>query len=72
MKLIGVTGKGGAGKTTFANLFETKENIGVIHIDDIVNEFKDQKFSIFMNKNNKGQKAKIKPGIKMFLFKNKF
>ena len=72
MKLIGVTGKGGAGKTTFVNLFETKENIGVIHIDDIVNEFKDQKFSIFMNKNNKGQKAKIKPGIKMFLFKNKF
>ena len=37
MKLIGVTGKSGAGKTTFSNyLKENSKDIEVIHIDDLI------------------------------------
>ena len=31
MKLVGVMGNGGSGKTTFTNYLENKENVGVIH-----------------------------------------
>ena len=38
MKLIGVTGKAGSGKTTFSNMLAEKDNIGVIHVDDILKQ----------------------------------
>lgn len=72
MKLIGVTGKAGAGKTTFANYFEKKSNIGVIHVDDIMNEFKKRRFSLFMKDDKHGEKTEIKSGLKFFIYNNKF
>ena len=40
MIYIGVTGKSGAGKSTFSDFWSTKSNVGVIHFDDIVDEVK--------------------------------
>ena len=40
LKLIGVTGKSGAGKTTFANILAQKNGIGVIHIDEVLRKVK--------------------------------
>ena len=39
MKIIGVMGNGGSGKTTFTTYFEQKTNVGVIHVDDILGDF---------------------------------
>lgn len=44
MKIIGVTGKSGAGKTTFASFLGERKNVGVIHIDNIMNNIKEEKF----------------------------
>ncbi len=35
MKLIGITGKTGSGKTTLSNMIAINENVGVIHVDEI-------------------------------------
>lgn len=44
MKIIGVTGMSGAGKTTFSNLLGERKNVGVIHLDNLINGVKDDKF----------------------------
>ena len=71
MKLIGVTGKSGAGKTTFSNMLSEKSNIGVIHIDEILTEIKLKYFKLFMKNNNKGEKTKVNSKLKIFIYKNK-
>lgn len=71
MKLIGVTGKAGAGKTTFTNYFEKKSNIGAIHVDEIMNDIKKKRLSFFMKKDKHGEKTEIKSGLKFFIYKNK-
>lgn len=71
MKLIGVTGKSGAGKTTFSNMLAEKSNIGVIHIDEILTEIKLKYFKLFMKNNNKGEKIKVDSKLKIFIYKNK-
>ena len=40
MKLIGITGKAGAGKTTISNIMAQNYNVGVIHVDDVLKEVK--------------------------------
>ena len=42
MKLIGIMGKSGAGKTTLSNMLQKDESIGVIHLDAVIqmNEIK--------------------------------
>lgn len=44
MKIIGITGKSGAGKTSLANFFDERPNVGVIHLDNILNGIKEDKF----------------------------
>ena len=44
MRIIGVTGMSGAGKTTFSNLLGERKNVGVIHLDELVDGIKDDKF----------------------------
>ena len=55
MQLIGILGKGGAGKTTFANMLAENKNVGVIHMDYMFDDFKKKKiFSRFTRNVNYG------------------
>lgn len=72
MKLIGVTGKSGAGKTTFSDMLAENSNIGVIHIDDILKEFKLKYFKPFLSQDKNGEKTKINSNLKKMLYSNKF
>lgn len=71
MRLIGVTGKSGAGKTTFSNMLAQKDNIGVIHVDDILREIKLKYFELLMKEDKNGEKTKVDSKMKMVLYKNK-
>lgn len=71
MKLIGITGKSGAGKTTFSNIMAKHEDVGVIHIDDLLREIKLKYFKSLMQKSNTGEKTKVNSGLKMLLYKNR-
>ena len=71
MIYIGVTGKSGAGKSTFSNFWATKSNVGVIHFDDLVDEFKMKYFKFFMEKNNEDKPVKVNSKLKKFLYSNK-
>lgn len=78
MKLIGVTGKPGSGKTTFSEHLEKRENVGVIHVDDILGNFKKKYFGAFLqskeknNTENTKHNPKLKSNFKELFFKNKF
>ena len=72
MKLIGVTGKSGAGKTTFSNILAEKNNIGVIHVDDIIKKIKLKYLSFLATKEIDVENKRINPKLKIFIFKNKF
>lgn len=77
MKLIGVTGKSGAGKTTFSNLFADKDKAGVIHVDDLVGEIKKKYFKMFLQPKenntteNTRKNPKLQVGAKKFFYRNK-
>lgn len=77
MKLIGVMGNGGSGKTTFTSHLEKRENIGVIHIDDLVGEVKKKYFKMFLQpkENNTTENTqanpKLKSGAKKFFYRNR-
>ena len=72
MKLIGITGKSGAGKTTFSDyLAKNSKDIGIIHVDDLIKELKLKYFKFLMEENNKGEKVKVDSRLKKFLYKNK-
>lgn len=72
MKLIGITGKAGAGKTTFSDyLAKNSKDIGIIHVDDLIKELKLKYFKFLMKKDNKGEKVKVDSRLKKFLYKNK-
>lgn len=64
MIYIGVTGKPGAGKTTFSNFWAEKSNVGVIHVDERVNEIKLKYLGPFMTNDKNNEKIKVKPGLK--------
>lgn len=77
MKLIGVMGNGGSGKTTFTNHLEKRRNVGVIHVDDLVCEVKKKYFKMFLQakENNTTENTqanpKLKSGAKKFFYRNK-
>lgn len=53
MKIIGVTGKSGAGKTTFSSAFGERKNVGVIHLDNVMADIKEEKFQDKIRERNK-------------------
>lgn len=71
MKLIGITGKAGAGKTTISNIIAQNNNVGVIHVDDVLKDVKLKYLKLFMDTDNKGEKTKVNGKLKMLLFRNK-
>ena len=72
MKLIGVTGKSGAGKTTFSNyLKENSKDIEVIHIDDLLRDIKLKYFKFLMKEDKNGEKTKVDYKLKNCLYKAK-
>ena len=70
MKIIGITGKAGAGKTTFSNYLGTKEGIGVIHIDDLFSEIKSKYLKFLMNENKEKATTKLRSNHKTRLYTN--
>ena len=78
MKLIGVMGNSGSGKTTFTEYLETKQSVGVIHVDSITSDIKKRYFRIFLqgkDKNNTEStknNPKVKLGAKAVFYKSKF
>ncbi len=71
VKLIGVTGKSGSGKTTFSDRMGENENIGVIHIDDLLKDIKLKYFKRLMDIDQNGEKTKVRTGMKKFLYENR-
>ena len=81
MKLIGVTGRPGAGKTTFSEMLASHPDMGLIHVDDLVRDIKYKYFKLFLkrDKDNNIQKCgatlddpKLKNGAKKFFYSNKY
>lgn len=78
MKIIGVTGNSGAGKTTFTEYFNTKPSIGVIHVDELTCSVKRKYFSMFLQAKEKNttentkRNPKLKSEVKAIFYKNKF
>ena len=77
MKLIGVMGNSGSGKTTFTEYLETKPSVGVIHVDAITSDVKKKFFRPFLqpkeNNNTESTKnnPKVKMGAKAIFYKNR-
>lgn len=77
MKLIGVMGNSGSGKTTFTEHLGKRENVGVIHVDDLVGDVKRRYFKLFLQpeKNNTTESTKANPklksGSKKFFYRNR-
>ena len=78
MKLIGVMGNSGSGKTTFTEYLETKQSVGVIHVDSITSDIKKKYFRPFLQGKDKNitestkNNPKVKMGAKAIFYKNKF
>ncbi len=78
MKLIGVMGNSGSGKTTFTEYLGTKQSVGVIHVDSITSDIKKKYFRLFLQGKDKNttestkNNPKVKIGAKVFFYKNKF
>lgn len=78
MKLIGVMGNSGSGKTTFTDYLASKKSVGVVHVDEIVGDIKRKYFKLFLQpeKNNTTESTKKNPklntNIKEFFYKNKY
>lgn len=72
MKLIGITGKPGAGKTTISNMLAEHKDVGVIHVDELVDEVKLKYFKFLMKENADGKKVKLDPKLKKALLQNRF
>ena len=78
MKLIGVMGNSGSGKTTFTEYLETKASVGVIHVDSITSDIKKKYFRPFLQGKDKNttestkNNPKVKMGAKAIFYKNKF
>ena len=72
MNLVGVTGKSGAGKTTFSNyLKENSKDIEVIHIDDLLRDIKLKYFKFLMKEDKNGEKTKVDSKLKNYIYKTK-
>lgn len=79
MKLIGITGMSGAGKTTFSDMLENNPDVGVIHVDNIVHDIKEKTYNSFRghllkkdrNETKKCEEVRIKPGLKDKIMNNR-
>ena len=77
MKLIGVMGNSGSGKTTFTEYLGTKSTVGVIHVDKLTGEVKKKYFWAFLQGKDKNttentkNNPKLRPGAKAIFYKNK-
>ena len=77
MKLIGVMGNSGTGKTTFTEYLSTKPTVGVIHVDKLTGEVKKKYFRMFLQGNDKNTtettktNPKLIPGAKAIFYRNK-
>jgi len=72
MKLIGITGKAGAGKTTLSDMIGENPNVGVIHIDELFEKVKKEKLSKMMENDTNGKPVAIKKNIRKILYGNKY
>ncbi len=59
MKLIGVTGRSGAGKTTFSCMLAAHDSVGLIHVDDLVGDVKYKYFKRFLKRDENNQIEKL-------------
>ena len=66
MKLIGIMGNAGSGKTTFTEHLDKRKNVGVIHVDNLVGNIKRKYFKLFLQKkeNNTTPTTKANPKLK--------
>lgn len=78
MKIVGVTGSSGSGKTTFSNFWKEKESVRVIHVDDLVSHVKKKYFGAFLDKSRSRkeessdeQNPTLKLGAKKLFYGNK-
>lgn len=77
MKIVGVMGNSGAGKTTFSNLLGKREDVGVIHVDDFIADVKRKYFKMFLESKkenpieNTRNNPKLKSEVKKFFYNNK-
>lgn len=77
LKIIGITGKSGAGKTEFSKYLSEKDSVGVIHADDLLSVAKKKYFGAFLQAKEKGteelssKNPKLKVGAKKFFYSNK-
>ena len=76
MKLIGIMGNSGSGKTTFTEYLETKESVGVIHIDSLTCNIKKKYFKLFLQPKEKNStendNPRVKREVKAAFYKNKY
>lgn len=76
MKLIGVMGNSGSGKTTFTEYLGTKPSVGVIHVDQLTGEVKKKYFRPFLQGADKNTteatktNPKLRPEAKAIFYKN--
>lgn len=75
MKIIGITGKAGTGKTTLSNILAENENIRVIHLDYLLDDIKNNK--ILQNVTTKNERKEgdklhesklLKEGISNYIY----
>lgn len=71
MIYIGVTGKPGAGKTSFTEFWSYKSNVGVIHFDELVDNAKIKYFRPFMSKTHDNKPTKVNPRLKRIIYSNR-
>lgn len=77
MRLIGVMGNSGSGKTTFTEYLETKHSVGVIHVDSITSDIKKKYFRLFLQRKDKNttestkNNPKVKMAAKAIFYKNR-
>ena len=79
MKIIGITGKAGAGKTTLSNILAENENVKIIHLDYLLDNIKDNKILqnvTTQNSRKEGDKQHesklLKEGISNFIYNHAF
>lgn len=71
MKLIGITGKAGSGKTTISNMLQEYPGVAVIHVDELVDKEKENKFSLIMDSDKNGRPIVVKKRMREFIYNNK-
>lgn len=72
MKLIGITGKCGAGKTTLSNIIGENQDVGVIHVDQLLKKIEKEKLQSLMESNKDGEQVGVKNNVRRIIYGNKY